>query len=137
MGQKISDNTKCINNEKLRLKLENWDTYCHYFLSYQINNLDSIVDSYIQFGPATFLEWIEIENYDTNDNFKRATHSKSSVYNSNSNKDELYLHDIKMELCDQIPHVDKLINSIEANIKYFIVIQVIKIWQPLESNRSY
>ena len=96
-----------LNIEKLKLKLENCETYWHYFLSYQIHNFDSIIDSYIKYGPSLFFESIEIETYDTHDNSKRIAHSKSSAHNSKSEKEELDLSDIKMELIDQVPHIDR------------------------------
>lgn len=107
VNQNKQENLMNINNEKIRLKLENCETYWHYFLSYQMHNFDSIVDSYIKYGPSVFLDCIQIEKYDSSDSNKRMSHNKLSTNSSNSGKEELDLSDIKMELMNQVPHVDR------------------------------
>ena len=92
--------------ERLKSKMENCESHCQYFVSYQVSNLDSFIDIYIKHG-ASILQWLDYEMNESIDFSKRMTKNKSSKTDSSLSKEEYSLDDIKMEWCDRIPHIDR------------------------------
>ena len=90
--------------ERLKAKMESWETFWQYFVSYQVSNLDSFIDIYFKHG-ASILQWLDYEAHESIDISKRSIKSKSTTVDSSSGKEEISLDDIKMEWCDRIPHV--------------------------------
>lgn len=76
-------------------------------MSYQIQNFDTLVDTYIKFGANALIDSIEVENYANKDLIRSTTLQRAKRVTSQSNKEEVILDDLKMELCDQIPHIDR------------------------------
>ena len=92
--------------EKLKTKMEHWESYLHYFASYQVHNHDSIVDAYIKHG-ASILQWIDIDTRESLKFSKRSTRNKTTTLPSLSHTDELMIDDIRMECWDRVPHADR------------------------------
>ena len=76
-------------------------------MSYQIQNFDTLIDTYIKFGANALIDSIEVENYANKDLLRSTTLQRAKRMTSQSNKEEVILDDLKMELCDQIPHIDR------------------------------
>ena len=92
--------------DKLKSKMESWESYWHYFVSYQIHNHDAFVEAYIKHG-ASVLQWIDIDSRDSLSFSKRSTRNRTGTLASMSIKDEIVLEDIRMEWWDRVPHIDR------------------------------
>lgn len=65
------------------------------------------MDTYVKFGATAFADSIEIDSSLNKEKTGRLTLQKSQRPSSDPSKQEVILNDLKMELWDQIPHIDR------------------------------
>ena len=74
---------------------------------HSIQNFDTLADIYVKFGSTALIDAIEVENLGNNEMFRRSTLQKARRLTSSSSKSEIMLDDLKMELLNQVPHIDR------------------------------
>ena len=93
-------------SDKLKEKIDKWDNYVQYFLSYSVDwdSHEKLIENYLKHG-SNILQWIELESKVENDTTKRSTKVKTSTFASKAERKSM--DDIKMALLQRLPPTDR------------------------------
>jgi hypothetical protein len=99
--------TKRMSNFKIvREKVQNWNNYVSYFLSYRVKDYDRLMNSYLKLG-SDIMQCMDLKAHNEVFDALRESKPKSSTFNPIYAKTDNEITDLQMECCDRMPQTDR------------------------------